>query len=181
MSVVLSSYSKAFMEALKNEAIDEFLKQGEKLELCFKNQDFLEVLKNPFIEPQKKLDFILGLLEITNQDLKNALSLLAEAGRLVFLYEMFKNIQKLMEMKNKQCHGVLFSPKEMDPSLVALFKRELEKKIGYEVWLDERQWNQDGVKCCIDDLNLEISFSQKGFIESLSNVILSSIRERSIN
>lgn len=181
MSLVLNSYSTAFMSALGNEAILEFLDQGEILELCFKDQNFLEVLKNPFIKPEKKLDFVLSFLEIKHQELKNALSLLAQAQRLVLLYEIFKAVQKSLDMNNKQCYGILFSPGEIDPSLVALFKQELEKKIGYELQLDERQWEQNGVKCYIDDLNLEISFSQEGFIEDLGEVILSSICERSVN
>lgn len=181
MSDVLKSYSKAFLDGLKGETIDAFLAQREKLEACFKNQDFLEILKDPFIEPQKKLDFVVSVLGITNQDLKHALSLLAEMDKLVFLREILKNIQKALDLKNKRCHGVLFSPKSIDPSLIELFKQELENKIGYQVQLENKQWNQNGVKCRIDELYLEISFSQKGFIESLRNVILSSICERSVN
>lgn len=181
MSDILNSYSKAFLDALKDEAIHEFLSKEEILKSCFKDQDFLEVLKNPFFESQKKLNFVLDVLSITNQDLKHALLVLAEAEKLVFLFEILKNIQKALDRKNKRCAGVLFSFEKIDPSLVALFKQELEKKIGYEINLEEKQWKQEGVKCCIDELHLEISFSQKGFVENLKNVILSSICERSVN
>lgn len=181
MSRVLDSYSKALIDGLKSDAIDEFLSQKEILEVCFNHQDFLDILKNPFIESQRKLDFVLDLLNITNQDLKHALLTLTKAEKLVFLNQILKNIQTSLDRDNKHCNGILFSSEKIDSSLVALFKKELENKIGYEVCLEEQRWNQEGIKCYIDELYLEISFSQEGFIENLKNVILSSIFERSVN
>lgn len=175
MNRILNSYSKGFLDALKVEAINELMSKKEIINLCFSQKDFLEVLKNPFILPKEKLHFVLHFIDIDNEDLKRAFLILSEANGLIFLQEILDKIEESLQEENKVCKAVLLSAEKIDPHLIEIFRKELQRQIGYEIVLQERRWDHQGVKCYIDELGLEISFSQRGYVENLKNIILSSI------
>lgn len=183
MSSVVDACARAFIDALKGEDLSKFVNQLALLESCLQDRDFAEVLKNPFIHPQEKLGFVLSVLSIgdSDQGLKNALSVLANSGRLALLRDVLVRMQDLLEFRSKKCRGVLFSPKIIEPSLVASFREELERKIGYGISLDQRVWDREGIKCYLEGLNLEISFSREKFVEELKNIVLFSVNQRSMS
>lgn len=172
MASLAKKYAIAFIEGLENEALQILLSKKEVLNQCLNDENFRNTLLAPFVNLQQKVELLVQCLDINHQSIKQAFFVVAKSERLMLLGNILHEIETLLNSDKKECHATLFSHETLDSSLVQIFKEQLEKKMGYQVWIKEALWSKEEIKCCIEELDLEISFSKEKFDRDLKNFIL---------
>lgn len=173
MASLVKRYADAFCEAL-GDAAQSLLQYKEKVQECYKDHNFFEIMKNPFIAASLKLSLLEEILEIKDKQIHQALAILARHERLILLPRILQEMHKLLNLSENLCVVNLFAQKSLDPNSLKNFQRVLEKKIGYQVHLQEKKWDKEGVRCSIEDLDLEISFSRESLLKDFKEFILDS-------
>lgn len=172
MNSLVKKYAYAFLESVGEDISHEFIAQKSIVQECFQNEDFYKILSDPFLVNSIKLEILKACLRIDNLKIQHFLSILADANRLLLLIDIIEALESLLKLNKKQCSAVLFSSEKINSSLLDHFKEQLENKLGCQIKFDEILWQKDEVRCCVRELDLEISFSQEKFNQDLKKFIL---------
>ena len=175
MDSLVKRYANALCEALDGEIFELLLKQEERVQECYKDCDFFEIIKNPFIDPFGKLSVLEAVLGLQNTQIHRALSVLAQHDRLILLPKILREMRKLSNLSKNFCNATLFVQESIDAKLLEDLQQALEKKIGCKVCFQEKKWDQEGIKCSVEDLDLEISLSRERLTKDFKEFVLDSI------
>ncbi|MCE3046891.1 F0F1 ATP synthase subunit delta [Helicobacter kayseriensis] len=172
MNSLTKKYACAFLEGVGEEISREFVAYKPIVQECFQNEDFYKILVDPFLENSIKFEILKACLGVHNLKIQHFLSVLADADRLLLLIDIMEALETLLKLDSKHCSAVLFSSEKISSSLLERFKEQLENKLGCQIQFDEVLWDKDEVKCCLKELDLEVSFSQEKFNQDLKKFIL---------
>lgn len=170
-------YANAFVEALGEQGCLDLLKRKQEIKECFDNQDFQDLIKNPFIGDKEKWNVLEEILSIPEGSVKNAILVLASSKRLELLLEVLEEIECIMMKREQKYYATIFFNRRPSNEEMSIFKEKLAQKIGYEIELKEEIWDQEGIKCYVEGLDLEISFSSQSFIKNLESFILDTFKK----
>lgn len=170
-------YAKAFIEALGESKCKVLLEKYEEIKALYAQEDFIALLHNPFIDPQKKSQIILEVLQIDDAKVCSGIEVLSNSGRLEILPAILSEITDIFAAKQQIHQVVLYSQTKTSAELMEKISNTLSSKIGGKVEIIEKLWEKDGIKCVIEDLDLEISFSQDAFVGHLKEYILDTFRK----
>lgn len=176
-SALSQRYSSAFIEAFGTQGCQTFLEKKEMIETLFKDSSFLDLIGNPFVDYSKKYEVINGVLKFEDEKIKKALLLLAKSERLVFLPEILDDITTSVSLENKAYRAVVYCNAKMSKEMVEKITKILCEKLNLAVEVQEELWDKDGIKCVIEELDLEVSFSKEIFISGLQKYILDTFRK----
>lgn len=160
------------MEVLENDFCQFLLTKDNEIKQCLSNDTLLQVIQNPFIDSMKKVSILEEVLEIHNDCLSQLLWILADSNQLDLLLRILDNMYQSLILSNGFCRTSLYTPQELDSTLVENLQKILEDKLGYKLLIHQKIWNQEGIKCVIDDLSLEISISKERLLQELTKFIL---------
>lgn len=169
-------YSSAFIEAFGSQGCQKFLEKEGEIRALYADRSFLELIKNPFIGYSKKFEMLNSVLGYEDAKIKNALLLLAKSQRMEFLPEILDDIHTSISLEDK-AHAVVYCNTKMSAETLEKISKILSEKLNLVVEIEERLWDKDGIKCVIDELDLEVSFSKEIFLSSLQNHILDTFRK----
>lgn len=167
-----SRYAKAIIEALSENKCRELLEKYEEIQALYAEKDFVALLQNPFVDSQKKSQILLEILNINDAQVRSGIKVLGNAGRLAILPNVLSEVADIFASKQQIHRAVLYSQVKTSAELIEKIGNTLSAKIGGKVEIIEKLWEKDGIKCVIEDLGLEISFSQDAFIRHLQEYIL---------
>lgn len=172
-----SRYAKAFLHAIGEEKCQILLQKMEEIEALFAQKEFCEFLNNPFVSSSKKSKMILEVLKLEDKQICNGIEVVAKAGRLGMLLGIVREISDTFATKRQTHQAVFYSKNQTSKNLLDQIGNALSTKLGANVEVIEKKWDKDGVRCVIEDLNLEISFSQGAFVSHLKEYILDTFRK----
>lgn len=176
-SALSQRYSLAFIEAFGTQGCQKFLEKEEQIRALFADEHFLELVRNPFVSHCKKFEVLNNVLGYEDEKIKKALLLLAKSERLGLLPEILDDIFTSVSLENKAYHAIVYCNAKMSAETLEKISKMLSQKLNLAVEIEERLWDKDGIKCVIDELDLEVSFSKEIFVSSLQNYILDSFRK----
>lgn len=174
---LIRRYANAFVGALGEQGCLDLLKKKQEIKECFNNQDFQDLIRNPFIRDGEKWSIFEEILSIPEGNVKNAIFVLANSRRLELLLKILEEIECIMMEREQKCYATIFSNRRSSNEEMSVFKEKLTQKIGYEVEFKEEIWNQEGIKCYVEGLDLEVSFSSQSFVENLESFILDTFKK----
>lgn len=176
-STLSQRYSSAFIEAFGTSGCQSFLQKQEMIRALFNDNTFLELINNPFVSYTKKYDVLCDVLKFEDEKVKRALMLLAKAERLEFLPEILDDISTSVSLENKAYKALVYCNAKMSKEMLGKLTKMLSEKLDLTVEVQERLWDKDGIKCVIEELDLEVSFSKEIFISGLQKYILDTFRK----
>ncbi|WP_305863021.1 F0F1 ATP synthase subunit delta [Helicobacter cholecystus] len=170
-------YAQAFIEVLGEEKCKELLQKYEEIKALYAQEDFIALLHNPFIHSQKKSQVVLEILNIEAREVHSGIEVLSNAGRLKILPNILNKMIDIFASKQQIYQAVLYSQTKTSAYLLEKISTTLSSKVGGKVQIVQKLWEKDGIKCVIEDLDLEISFSQNAFIQHLKEYILDTFKK----
>lgn len=176
-SALSQRYSSAFIEAFGVSGCQSFLQKQEEIRALFQDHTFLELVNNPFVSYTKKYDVISDILKFEDEKIKRALMLLARAERLEFLPKILDDISTSASLENKAYCAIIYCNAKLSQEMLEKITKILCEKLNLAVEIQERLWDKDGIKCVIEELDLEVSFSKEIFVSGLQKYILDTFRK----
>ena len=170
-------YSQAFIQSFDAQGTQEFVAKAEMIRALFANKDFLDLVHNPFVDYSKKYEVLNTVLAYQDKKIQNALMLLAKSERLSLLPEILGDILSLKSLESKTYRATLYCNSKLSAEMLEKISKILCQKLNLAVQIQEQLWERDGIKCVIEELDLEISFSKEMFVSNLQSYILDSFRK----
>lgn len=176
-SSLAQRYSQAFIQAFGAQGCQEFAQKGEMIKAMFGNKDFLELVHNPFVDYSKKYEVLNAILAFKDEKIQKALMLLAKSERLSLLPEILSDILSFKSLESKTCEAIVYCNSKLSEEMREKISKILCQKLNLAISVKEQLWDKDGIKCVIDELDLEVSFSKEMFVSNLQKYILDSFRK----
>ena len=170
--------AKRYIKALSNGVTEAELKEIAELLNILTNASqivkFKELIYSPYVTQNEKIDFIInGVLDgRANIKFTNFIKILAEHKRLDLFCEVFAEISLQLATLNKEYIAQLFVNDSYSDDVLKNIESKINKKLGVNLSLRQQIVADAGIKLVVDDLGVEISFSQEKFINDLRNHIL---------
>lgn len=170
-------YSSAFIETFGSRGCQEFIKEKEAIKTLFESRDFMDLIGNPFIDYSKKYEFVNEVLGFKDETIKQSLLLLAKSGRLGLLPEIVDEVSISASSADRKYRAVVYCNSKMSNEMLEKISKILCQKLNLNIEVEEQIWDKDGIKCVINELDLEVSFSKELFVSNLQKYILDTFRK----
>ncbi|WP_104721178.1 F0F1 ATP synthase subunit delta [Helicobacter mesocricetorum] len=172
--LIAKRYVKAFYKVATQEELNEAINIFAKLANAYDIIKFQEIIKSPYIVTEKKVDFIIQDVLENKISVKiiNFIKILAEHNRLDLFPELYKETSSYVASLKKEYIAFLMVNEDYGESRVRDFESKFSKKLGVNLLLEQKIVQEVGIKLVVEDLGIEISFSQDKFINDLKNHIL---------
>lgn len=132
--VIVKRYGSAFYSACDGDSIRECLSQLK--DVCEVLQDYIEVLRNPIIEYERKRDTILKALDGYDVRVVNLILLLTKNNHISELKDIYDYVNRMyMEEHNIKVVKVI-SARPLNADVVDRIYKKLGSKAGYTLKLE---------------------------------------------
>ncbi|MDR1007868.1 MAG: F0F1 ATP synthase subunit delta [Campylobacteraceae bacterium] len=174
-TVIAKRYVKALLESFKGEELTKVRDSLKELSSAFDITKFKTIISTPDVSKENKKKLIISILKYENKKLINFISLLNENGRLLFLSDIYKELELQISFKNNRYKGEIYADKEISKEQVESLQKSFSKKFGADITFKSEKSNYKGVKIEIDDLGVETSFSLDRLKAQMAEHILKAI------
>lgn len=173
--LIAKKYIKAFAQSANASEQEEALNTFATLKSASLDSKFTEIMSSPSIPSQRKLSFllddILDKAKISSK-LNNLLKLLAEHKRFDIFAELHDELAALKAAQNKEYIALLSVGEKLDSALLAEIESKFSQKLGVKLALKEQVVSTPGIRLVVEDLGVEVAFSQDKFVNDLKSHIL---------
>ncbi|MDR0666647.1 MAG: F0F1 ATP synthase subunit delta [Campylobacteraceae bacterium] len=174
-TVIAKRYVKALLESFKGDELAKVRDALKEISKAFDTAKFTTIISTPDINKEDKKRLIISLLKDDNKKLINFISLLGENGRLLFLPDIYKELEFQISLKNSRYEGKIYADKEISKEQAESLQKSFSKKFKADITFKSEKSNYKGVKIEIDDLGVETSFSLERLKAQMSEHILKAI------
>ncbi|WP_257928559.1 ATP synthase, F1 complex, delta subunit [Campylobacter lari] len=171
-SVIAKTYAKAILE--RND-FEDFYSNLLELSSAFASNKFIGILNSYQIKQEKKLEFILSLLDNPSDAFKNFINLIVDNKREMLIPEITKELSERKALKENTFLGQVYSKEQLSEEEVRNLEEKLSVKFNAKIRLDSKVSDNDGVKISLDGLGYEISFSMQSLKAKMNEYILKAI------
>lgn len=165
----MEKYSSIIMDRKDRE---EFLANLEILSYAFKDNRVLEIIKAVDVSFDRKVDFLISLLQNAKQEFINFLKVLALNARLELIPIIYDNLVKKIALQDNICYGVIYSKEKILEDDIKLYEDKLSKRFLKSIKLKNTISNKDEIRVYIEDLGYEITVSNDTLKEKLKQYII---------
>lgn len=173
-NTIARPYAKALFEiALDEKQLDQYSEELAHLAVIFKDPQMVELIKDPRFSTQESLDLLFSLAPHVSPKMKNALNVIAQANRLLFLPEIAFLFEKLKAEREQVLNVTVTSavaienPDFINKMTAALKKRFKREKVVVEFKVDSSIIGGAIIK--VGDV--EINGSLKGRLNQLRSAL----------
>ncbi|TLD85114.1 F0F1 ATP synthase subunit delta [Helicobacter sp. MIT 11-5569] len=172
--LIAKRYVKALAFSLPQKELEEIVALLEKLAVANSIPKFRDIIESPYVTSTQKVDFILkGILDNTaSAKFVNFVKVLAEHKRLDLFEELHRELSSHLAALNKEYIAKLIVNDSYEDSMLQEIESKFSKKLGVNLLLKQQVVENAGIKLVVEDLGVEVSFSQEKFINDLRNHIL---------
>ena len=175
-NLVAKRYVKALIENRDSQAINNISSSLNTISSAFNDEKFISIISSPEVANCTKVDFIISLVDVANNEtLKNFIKLLAEKRRLSLLPFVANELSVQIAKMNNNYVGVVYTNLELSSDYVSSIEEQFSKKFDVKLSLSQKVCDYDGIKVDIDGLGVEISFSKERLKTQLIDHILKAV------
>jgi F-type H+-transporting ATPase subunit delta len=174
-AVIAKRYVKALLESFKGDELTKARDALKELNNAFSIAKFTTIIATPDVNKEDKKKLIVSFLKYDDKKLINFISLLNERGRLLFLPNIYKELEFQISLKNNRYEGKIYADKEVSKEQAESLQKSFSKKFGADITFKSEKSNYKGVKIEIDDLGVETSFSLERLKAQMTEHILKAI------
>ncbi|MBX7490074.1 F0F1 ATP synthase subunit delta [Helicobacter turcicus] len=172
--LIAKRYIKALVASVSQKELGEIAPLLGKLAEANTISKFKEIIESPYVATAQKVDFILKniLDNSANTKFVNFVKVLAEHKRLGLFGELHGELSSYLATLNKEYIAQLIVNDGYEDSVLKEIESKFSKKLGVNLVLEQQVVANSGIKLVVEDLGVEVSFSQEKFISDLRNHIL---------
>ncbi|EES89584.1 F0F1 ATP synthase subunit delta [Helicobacter canadensis] len=172
--LIAKRYIKAFSKDAVKSELEKDLEFLSTLANAYQISKFKEIVESPYVDISKKVEFILQVIleNKTTQRFSNFIKVLAEHKRLNLFQELYAELFSYIAFLNKEYVANLRVSEKYDEVVLNDIQSQFSKKLGVNLILKQEIVQEIGIKLIVEDLGIEISFSQEKFIQDLRNHII---------
>ena len=174
-SIITKRYLKAILQVWEKSELKDLLQKLDSLKQIYMHQNFMELLKSPYLTADKKQEFVLGFLKDEDSRLRGLIRLLLHNGRIAILPDLYTSLQEVVNEDSKTYKGVVYVPEFLDETMLKKIRENLIKRLGVELELTQEKTQKQGIFLAIDGLGVEVSFSNERFLKDLKSHIIKAI------
>jgi F-type H+-transporting ATPase subunit delta len=174
--LVAKRYVKALIDGRDSQAANNISNSLNTISSAFGDEKFISIISSPEVANCTKVDFIISLVDVVNDEtLKNFIKLLAEKRRLLLLPFVANELNVQIAKMNNNFVGVVYTNFELSSDYVSSIEEQFSKKFDVKLSLSQKVCDYDGIKVDIDGLGVEISFSKERLKTQLIDHILKAV------
>lgn len=172
--LIAKRYIKALASVVSQKELEEIVLFLGKLAGANSISKFRDIIESPYVSTAQKVDFILKrvLDNSANAKFSNFIKVLAEHNRLDLFEELYSGLSSHLATLNKEYIAQLIVNEGYDESVLKEIESKFSKKLGVNLLLKQQVVASVGIKLVVEDLGVEVSFSQEKFVNDLRNHIL---------
>jgi F-type H+-transporting ATPase subunit delta len=174
-TIIAKRYVKALFESFGDKELVSVQSALKELNGAFGETKFTTILSTPDISKEEKKKLVLSILKSDNKKLINFIAILSEYGRLLFLPDIYKELELQISLKNNRYEGKIYTNREISKEQLESLQNSFGKKFKAEIKFKVEKSNYKGVKIEIDDLGVETSFSLDRLKAQMTEHILKAI------
>ncbi|MDR0407850.1 MAG: F0F1 ATP synthase subunit delta [Campylobacteraceae bacterium] len=172
---VAKRYVKALLESFSAKELNDLATELKRLSQAFDSAKFMTILSSPDINKKDKVDFVISLLSNKDERLVNFINLLGDNKRLIFLKEIYKELEFQISLKNNCYSGKIYADFDISKEQVEKLQKSFSEKFDAQINLDTCKSNYSGIKIQIDDIGVETNFSLDRLKAQMAEHILKAI------
>jgi F-type H+-transporting ATPase subunit delta len=175
MSDIAKKYVKALANSVDEKVLENIYESLNAMVPAFKDKKFRAIIESSEVSKSQKSDFLLSMIDVKDEKVKNFINLLVENGRIGLIPEVVKEIKRVIEERTNTFSGVVISRDKVDENALKEIEETLSKKLGSTIKLENRVTDYPGMKVEIENLGLEIGLSTERIKQQIAQTILSAI------
>lgn len=172
VSIVAKKYAQALIATFSTEELKASLSFLKSLGSALENKQITDLLTSPFLSKSQRESVILTCAKHTSQKMQNFLTILIDSGRITMISDIAHEVEKKVFEHNKEYIATLSSKEKIDESTLCKLQESLTKKLNAKLNIHQKQDSMNGIKLAVEDLGIEISFSEQRFGDDLKKHIL---------
>jgi F-type H+-transporting ATPase subunit delta len=173
--VVAKRYVKAIMDAFDAKELKDAALSLKEISEAFSSMKFKTIIASPDVSKDKKRELILSFLKNPDKRLVNFINLLNENKRLLFLKDIYQELEFQISLKSNRYNGKIYSNLDISKEQIEDLQKNFGKKFGAQINFETHKSNYSGIKVQIDDLGIETSFSIDRLKAQMTEHILKAI------
>lgn len=170
--LVARRYVKALVQSFGEQEIASLLQSLQKVHAAFASEKFREIIAAPYVSEAKKIELVLQIVESNDSKVQNLIRLLGTKNRFAFIPEICAELEATLAAMHKEYVAVLSSKEAFDEATLENIKSTFAKKLNVNLALKHELSPKEGVRLVVEDLGVEVAFSQERFVSDLREHIL---------
>lgn len=152
-----------------------FIENLSVLNELYKDKKITELLFNPIINKDKKLEFMLSFCKNNSKEFTNFLKLLMLNKRISYIPNIYTEALKLKALEENKFLAKIMLKNDIDEDKKIQIQNKLSQYFKVNIVLETIITNSDEVSIYIEDLGYEIRFSNNMLKDKLKEYILKAI------
>jgi F-type H+-transporting ATPase subunit delta len=159
--LIAKRYIKAIKDSSGIDSMENMTSIFSVLAESFKDEKFINIINNPNVVANDKLNILLDAVKsVDSKDINNLIKLIVENGRINIIPAMAEEMRKDVANTTKTYGGIVYSDSDIDAKTVQDLSDGLSKRFDSKITLEFIKNDFDGIKVDVEDLGVEINFSK---------------------
>ena len=159
--LIAKRYIKAIRESSDSDTMQEMSVVFSALAELFNDQKFINIMDNPEISKDEKLEILLAAVKSANSEkINNFIKILVENKRIDIIPALAEGMRKDTADSSKTYSGIVYSDSDIDVKVIQDLSSGLSKRFDSNISLEFVKEDFDGIKVDVEDLGIEINFSK---------------------
>ena len=159
--LIAKRYIKAINDGSNVESMQNMTEVFSVLANSFKDEKFVQIIANPNVSTKDKSEILLEAVASANSNsINNLIRLLVENKRINIIPAIAQELRKEIAHSTKIYEGVIYSDSKIDAKIMQELENGLSKKFDAKITLTFVKDDFNGIKVDVEDLGIEINFSQ---------------------
>jgi len=171
---IAKKYVKA-IDAVSNKLLVNVYKSLNKVIGAYKIEKFNDILLASSIHKDIKVNLLLDFINTKDKMIINFIKLLAEKNRLMLIPTIYSELNSLIASRSGNFKGIINSNSDIKSKTIRDIESGLSRITSSNIKLSHIKSEKSEVRVEVEDLSLEISFSNEQFKAQVKEHILKAI------
>ena len=159
--LIAKRYIKAIKDSSGIDSMENMTSIFSALAESFKDEKFINIINNPDVVRDDKLNILLDAVKTADsKEINNLIRLIVENGRINIIPAIAEEMRKDVANTTKTYDGVVYSDSDINTKTVQDLSDGLSKRFDSKITLEFVKNDFDGIKVDVEDLGVEINFSK---------------------
>lgn len=172
---IAKKYVKALFESADEPTVKKYYEDLQVLNSAYSMEKMKNILLSPTISKNEKFDFVVSLIEESDEKFKNFIKILVVNDRMNLIPAICDELRYELSIKENKFVGQIISNSQIDKKSINSIEEKLSSKFDSTIVLESIKSDYPGIKIEIEDLGVEISFSIDRLKAQMTEHILKAI------